>query len=67
MSIHILKKIEDKIRDLLQNIDYLLYLFISPFKFKPFPKKIQKILVVELLNIGDLIVMTPVLKALKEK
>ena len=66
MGIHPLKKIEDKVRDLVQNLDYLLYLLLNPFKFKPYPKIINKILIVELFNIGDLIVITPVLKALKQ-
>jgi len=60
-----LKRMEDKVRDLIQNMDYLLYLLLNPFKFKPMPQHIKKILVVELLNYGDLMVITPVLKALK--
>lgn len=65
MPIHPLKLIEDKIRDLAQEGEYLLYLLLSPFKFKKFPKHIRKVLVVDLFNIGDLIVATPVIRALR--
>ncbi len=58
--------LDDKIRNLALWIDYLIYLLFNPFKFKQFPKDIKKILVVELLEIGDLIVATPVIKTLKE-
>lgn len=67
MPIHPLKRIEDRIRDGAMQLDYLLYALLNPFKFKRFPQKIERILVVELLQIGDLLVATPVLKALKEK
>lgn len=48
-------------------IDYLDWLVFSPFKFKNFPKKIDRILVVEQIGIGDLIVTIPVIRALKKK
>ena len=48
-------------------LDYISYLVFSPFKFKKFPDKINKILVVEELLIGDLIVTLPTLRALKNK
>ena len=48
-------------------LDYFLYLIFNPFKFKKYPKEIKKILVIELLQIGDLIVATPTIKALREK
>lgn len=67
MPIYPLKRIEDRVRDMVQGGDYLLYLLVNPFKFKLYPKIIRKILVVELLNIGDIIVITPTLKALKQK
>ncbi len=66
MPIHPLKRLEDKTRDIVQNLDYLVYLLLNPFKFKQFPKVIKKILIVELFNIGDVIVITPALKALKQ-
>ena len=67
MPIHPLKRLEDKTRDLVMYLDYFMYLLLNPFKFKPFPKKIQRILVVELLKVGDLLVATPTVRALKEK
>ncbi len=48
-------------------LDYLAYALLNPFKFKPFPKKVERILVVELLKMGDLLVATPTIRALKEK
>ena len=48
-------------------LDYILYLLLNPFKFKSFPKNVKKILIVELLAIGDLLVITPALRALKNK
>ncbi len=66
MAIHFLKRIEDKARDFIQSVDYLIYLLINQFKWKSFPKEIKKVIVVDLLNIGDVLVTTPVLKALKE-
>lgn len=47
--------------------DFIIYILFSPFKFKKFPIKVQKILVVEERLIGDLIVIIPVLRALKFK
>ena len=67
MPIHTLKRIEDRTRDIVQSLDYLLYITLNFFKFKPFPKEINKILVVELYNIGDILVITPLLKALRQK
>ena len=48
-------------------IDYGLYILFSPYKFKTFPNKIKRILVVEELLIGDLIVTGPSIRALKHK
>src|SRR3989344_475823 len=49
-------------------LDYYIYLVLSPFKFTKIKQdKIKNILVIELLKIGDLIVTTPVITALKEK
>ena len=60
-------RIEDVLRDLVLVMDYIIYLIFNPFKFRKFPEKIDKILLVELLQVGDLIVTTPVIKALREK
>src|SRR3989344_8372070 len=67
MGIHVLKRIEDKVRDVIQGVNYVMYMLLNPFKFKQFPKLVRKILVVELFNIGDVIVMTPVLRALRNR
>ena len=67
MPIHPLKRFEDKSRDFVMWLDYLAYAILNPFKFKPFPKKVERILVVELLKMGDLLVATPTIRALKEK
>ena len=61
------RKIHDKIADLVMWLDYLVHLIFNPFKFKKFPKKINKILVIELLQLGDLIVITPTLRAIKNR
>ncbi len=67
MPIHPLKRLEDSLKDVAMLVDYALYLFVNPFKFKKFPAKINRVLVVELLQLGDVLAATPVLKALKEK
>src|SRR3989344_5890980 len=67
MPIHQLKRIEDCMRDKIMYLDYLLYKGINFFKYKSFPKKINRILVIELLQLGDVLVATPILKVLKEK
>ena len=67
MAIHLLKRIEDKTRDLVTWLDYGIYAAFNLFKFKPFPKKIERILVIEMLKGGDLLVATPAIRALKEK
>jgi lipopolysaccharide heptosyltransferase II len=67
MPIHPMKRIEDKTRDLVMWLDYYFYAMLNLLKVKPFPKKINRILVVELLKAGDLLVATPTIKALKEK
>ena len=67
MAIHLLKQFEDKFRDFVMWLDYLVYALLNPFKFKPFPKNVKRILVVELLRMGDLLVATPTIRALKEK
>lgn len=67
MPINPRKKLEDKARDLAMLIDYALYSICNPFKFKQFPKGVARILVVELLKIGDVLVATPTIRALKER
>ncbi len=48
--------------------DYYIYLLLSPFKFTKIRyKNIKNILIIDLLKIGDLIVTTPVITALKER
>lgn len=66
MPLHPLKRMEDRLRDLAQIVDYCLYLLFNPFKFKHFPKQIKRILVVETLQLGDLLVATPVFRALRQ-
>jgi heptosyltransferase II len=65
MPINIMKRIQDFIRDGVQSKDYIIYLILNPFKFKPLPKTIKRILIIELLNIGDIITITPAIRALK--
>ena len=60
-------KINLLLRGLVWWFDYLIWIVFSPFKFKKFPRNINKILVVEQVGIGDLIVTIPTIKALKEK
>ncbi len=67
MPIHPLRQIEDRLRDGAMMLDYWFYLVVNPFKFKKFPQKVNRILVVEMLQLGDLLVAMPVFKALKEK
>jgi len=59
--------LDDLLKDTTLLLDYFLYLIFNPFKFKKLPKEIKKILVIELLQIGDLIVAIPTIKALREK
>ena len=59
--------LENKIKDLALWLDYFIYLLFSITKFRKFPKSVNRILVIELLLIGDLINITPTIKALKKK
>jgi len=45
--------------------DYLIYIIFNPFKFKPLPKDIKKILIIEIKYIGDVIATTPSIHAIK--
>lgn len=60
-----------RIKNILQVIiwylDYFIYLLFSPYKFKKLPKEIRNILIIELIFIGDLIVTTPTIRAVKKK
>jgi len=60
------EKILGFLRILVWYFDYLIYLIFNPFKFRSLPKNIKKILVIELKYIGDAIVITPAIHALKE-
>lgn len=64
---HIYRKITNIARNSILFLDYFIYLVIEPFKFTKIDKnKIKNILIIDLLKIGDLIVTTPVITALKE-
>jgi len=58
-------KINPLYRPVLFGIDTIGSLFFFWKKFKPFPKKIRKILVIRLDHIGDMLLTTPVFKTLK--
>jgi len=60
-------KIEFLLQTLVWYLDYTIYLLFSPYKFKKIPKTIKNILIIELIYIGDLIAITPTIKALKQK
>lgn len=60
------KKIHDRLANIVRWLDYILYMLLSPFRFKKYPLAIKKILIVELFKIGDLLVATPVIEALKK-
>jgi len=64
---HFRYKFERFLRNFVWLVDYLVWLVISPYKFKRLPKKVESIIVVENIALGDLIVTTPVYKALKYK
>ena len=61
------KKIANFFRSLAWFADYGLFLLVNPFKFKAKPKAFKNILVVEMLYIGDVIVITPAIRALKRR
>lgn len=60
-------KLEEFTRNLAWYLDYALFILLNPFKFKFLPRNPKSILVVERLFLGDLIVITPMLSALKQK
>jgi len=61
------KKLANYMRNLLWFFDYAIFIFLSLFKrHVEMPKRVKRILVVELLFIGDLIVTTPTIRALKK-
>ncbi len=65
---HTLRKATNALRIFLLFADYYIYLFLSPFKFTKIKhENIKNILIIDLLKIGDLIVTTPVITALKER
>jgi len=55
------------LRVLVWYADYAIYSLFNPFKFKKAPSSAENILVIELKYIGDIIVSTPAIHALKEK
>ncbi len=61
------KKVSNFLRHLIWYADYGVFLLVNPFKFKKTPKNFKNILVVEMLYIGDVIVITPAIRALKQK
>ena len=61
------RRIQDAGASVVLWLDYLVYLIFNLHKFKAIPRKIERILVVETRNIGDIIVATPVLRTLREK
>ncbi len=54
------------LKDFVWCLDYGVWLFFSPYKFDRLPS-IKSVLVVEDIGIGDLLVSTPVFRALKKK
>lgn len=64
---HIYRKTTNAIRNFMLFLDYFIYFLLDPFKFNKINKnQIKNILIIDLLKIGDLIVTTPTLTALKE-
>ena len=61
------KRIHDKISNGVLWIDYILYGMCNFYKYKIPPPGIGKIIVIETRNIGDILVITPVLRALRER
>ena len=57
---------EDKLRIISNSLDYLLYKTRTLFTKEPSLNNIKNILVVELKRIGDILVTTPTLRALKK-
>ncbi|MCD4693958.1 glycosyltransferase family 9 protein [bacterium] len=58
--------IKNLVQSLIFIIDYLFYLVFNPFKFKKIKlNEIRKILIIDLLHVGDIIVTTPVIKNLR--
>lgn len=65
---NIQRKLTNALRIFLLFADYYIYLILSPFKFTKIKyENIKNILIIDLLKIGDLIVTTPVITALKER
>ncbi|MFH1331848.1 MAG: lipopolysaccharide heptosyltransferase II [archaeon] len=61
------KKVSNFLRHLIWYADYGVFLLVNPFKFKKMPQSFKSILVVDLLYIGDVIVTTPAIRALRQK
>mgnify|MGYP001591196380 CR=1 FL=1 len=58
-------KLEEYVRGMAWYIDYLLFRLKNPM-LKSLPKKIDKIIIIDLKFIGDLIIDTPLIRALKK-
>ncbi len=54
-------------KDAVWYLDYGIWLLFSPYKFKRLPRDIQSVVVIEDIGLGDLLVSTPVFRALKKK
>lgn len=61
-----MKKASHFVRGTISYMDYAVFRILRVFKKTDSPKDIKRILVVERLYFGDLIVITPVLRAIKE-
>lgn len=48
-------------------LDYTSYILFNPYKFKSIPIDVKRILIIENKFIGDIIVLTPAIHALREK
>jgi ADP-heptose:LPS heptosyltransferase len=59
-------RLKRNLKDFVWFLDYLSWLIFSPYKFTRIPE-IKSVLVVEDIGIGDLLVCTPVFRALKKK
>jgi len=61
------KKFENMLRTSAWYVDYAIYKALCPFKRKINLNKINRILIIENLYIGDLIVITPTIRALRKR
>lgn len=64
---HFRERILNLLRIMAWYFDYAIYLIFNPFKFKPLPKIVKNILLLESKYIGDIIVLTASIHAIKNK